>query len=199
MLRYSACSIFLGLALLAQTPTGTIQGTVQDSSESVVPAAKITITNVATNEPRSLLTDEAGRYVQPFLPPGTYSVTAEKPGFRTVRQEDVKVDVGQNRSVNFTLEIGGVTQEVHVEAAAPPIDVNTSTVGQVVENKRILDLPLNGRSAFSLAGLAPGVNPTGGGATPHMSGSTRFCIRHQRSAPGVRALVSRGSPAGQDS
>lgn len=171
MFKHFAWVLGASAALFAQTPTGTIQGTIQDSSGSMVSAAKVTITNAATNEPRSLLTDDAGRYVQPFLLPGTYGITAEKPGFRTVRQDDIKLDVGQNRSVNFTLEVGVVTQEVQVQAAAPPIDMNTSSVGQVIENKRILDLPLNGRSAFSLAGLAPGVNPTGGGATPHMSGS----------------------------
>src|SRR5689334_10543016 len=105
--------------LVAQTPTGILQGVVQDASGGVVPDAKIVITNVATNERRELRTDSAGRYVQPFLLPGTYSITAEKTGFRTIVQENVKIDVGQNRSVNLELEIGGVTQEVRVEAAPP--------------------------------------------------------------------------------
>ena len=104
--------------------------------------AKIVITNIATNETRELRSDSAGRYVQPFLLPGTHTVSAEKVGFRSVVQENVKVDVAQNRSVNLTLEVGGVTQEVRVEAAPSQVDLNTSTVGQLIENKRIMDLPL---------------------------------------------------------
>src|SRR5215831_10764131 len=164
-------ALALTIGMLAQTPTGTIQGLIQDATGGVVPDAKIIVINVATNEKHELRSDSAGRYVQPFLLPGTYTVSAEKIGFRTVVQENVKIDVTQNRSVNLTLEVGGVTQEVRVEAAPPQVDLNTSTVGQLIENKRIMDLPLNGRSPFSLAQLSPGVNPTGGGATPHMSGS----------------------------
>jgi len=157
--------------ILAQTPTGTLQGTVQDSSGAFVPDAKVTITNVATNETVTLATDATGRYVRPFLPPGIYTVAVEKEGFRTVRQENVRLNVGQNRTVNLTLEVGVVTEQIQITAAPPPLDVNTATIGQVIENKRIMDLPLNGRAVFSLANLTPGVNPTGGGATPHMGGA----------------------------
>jgi len=169
--RWPAIVLFAAAALWAQTPTGVIQGIVTDPSGVAVPGAKVVVTNVNTNEAKELQTDDSGRYVQLYLQPATYAVSVEKSGFRTVRQENVKLDVGQNRTISFTLEVGALTQEVRVDAAPPPVDLNISTVGQVVENKRILDLPLNGRSAFSLAGLAPGVNPTGGGATPHISGS----------------------------
>jgi hypothetical protein len=164
------CLAGLGL-LVAQTPTGTLQGTVQDSSGAFVPDAKVTITNVATNETITLTTDATGRYIRPFLPPGTYTIAVEKEGFRTVRQENVRLNVGQNRTVNLTLEVGVVTEQIQITAAPPPLDVNTATIGQVIENKRIMDLPLNGRAVFSLANLTPGVNPTGGGATPHMGGA----------------------------
>jgi hypothetical protein len=157
-------------SLAGQTPTGTLQGTVQDSTRGAVPGAKISIVNQATNETRELVTDSAGRYIQPFLLAGTYSVTASKEGFRPVREENVKLDVGQNRSVDLAIQVGAVVQAVDVVAAAPPLDLNTSSVAQVIENKRIMDLPLNGRSAFGLASLTPGVNPTGGGSTPRMSG-----------------------------
>jgi hypothetical protein len=136
----------------------------------VIPDVAVQITNVATNEIKELRTSESGRYVQPFLLPGTYTVRVEAQGFRPELRNDVKLDVGQNRAVDFTLEIGSVTQEVVVTAAPPPIDVNTSSIGQVIENKRVMDLPLNGRAVFNLAYLTPGVNPTGGGATPAMGG-----------------------------
>jgi hypothetical protein len=156
--------------LMAQTPTATLQGTVRDASGAIVPEAKVTIVNVNTNESVQVSTGSDGRYIRPFLPPGTYTVTVEKSGFRTVRQENVKLDIGQNRSVDLALEVGVVTQEIQISAAPPPLDVNTSSIGQVIENKRIMDLPLNGRAVFNLANLTPGVNPTGGGATPAMGG-----------------------------
>ena len=82
---------------MAQTPTGTIQGAVQDASGALVPDVKIRVININTNEARELRTDSAGRYVQPYLLPGTYSVMAEKTGFQSVRLDSIKLDVGQNR------------------------------------------------------------------------------------------------------
>ena len=139
-------------------------------SGGAVPGAKVVITNTATNEVITLSTDDTGRYVRPYLRPGTYSITVEKTGFQMLRQDNITVDVSQNRSVDLVLQTGAITQEVRVEATATVVDVNTSSIGQVIENKRIMDLPLNGRSVFSLANLTPGVNPTGGGATPGMGG-----------------------------
>ena len=121
-------------------------------------------------ESRTLNTDATGRYLQPFLLPGNYRITVEKPGFQTLRQENVRLDVAQNRTVDLTLSVGAVTQEIRVEAAPPVMDVNTSSIGQVVDTKRIMDLPLLGRNVIALANLTPGVNPTGGGATPGMGG-----------------------------
>jgi hypothetical protein len=156
--------------LSAQTPTGTLQGTITDASGALVPGAKVVITNIATNERKQLTTDDEGRYLQPFLLAGDYSVTVEKAGFQALRQEGIHLDVGQNRSVDLGLTVGAVSQEIRVESTPPQVDVNTSSVGQVIENKRIMDLPLNGRGVFNLANLTPGVNPTGGGATPGIAG-----------------------------
>src|SRR5436190_18911469 len=160
-LVYTLIAFVLALPAFCQTATGTIQGVVQDASGGVIPDAKVSIVNVATNETKQLRTDSAGRYVQPFLLPGTYSVTAEKDGFRPVKEENIKLDVSQNRSVDFHMAIGVVTQEVQVLANAAPIDVNTSTVGQVIDAKRIMDLPLNGRNIYGLSYMAQGVNSTG--------------------------------------
>jgi len=156
--------------LWGQTPTGTLQGVIKDASGGVIPDAKVTITNVETGEVKTLASDITGRYVQPFLLPGNYRITVEKTGFQTLRQENVRLDVAQNRQVDLTLAVGAVTQEIRVEAAPPVVEVNTSSIGQVIDNRRIMDLPLNGRSVISLANLTPGVNPTGGGATPGMGG-----------------------------
>ena len=168
--RIDLIAFFLCVCLSAQTPTGTIQGTVQDSTGGLIPNAKVRITNLATNETKELATGTSGRYVQPFLLPGTYSVRVEAEGFRPQMLGDVKLNVGQTRAVDFTLEVVAITQEVQVTAAPPPIDTSTSSIGQVIENKRVMDLPLNGRAVFNLSYLTPGVNPTGGGATPAMGG-----------------------------
>ena len=173
--RLFACIALMLVAMprfYAQTPTGTIQGIVQDGSHAVVPGAKIVIINERTNETKELRTDGLGHYIVPFLLPGSYAVSAERAGFRTVREQNVKLDVGQNRSVNLVLEIGLTSQSVEVTASGTlaALDQNTSSVGQVIENKRITDLPLNGRSTFSLANLAPGINPTGNASTPGMGG-----------------------------
>ncbi len=162
-------ALVLGCAL-AQTPTGTIQGTIKDATEAVVPDAKVVIVHVETGTTSNLTTDASGHYILPLARPGLYSITVEKTGFQTLRQENVRLDVSQNRTVDLALQVGAMTQEVRVDAAPPAVDVNTSSVGQVIENKRIMDLPLNGRGVFSLANLTPGVNPTGGGATPGMGG-----------------------------
>lgn len=173
MQRVLGWTLALALSLggvWAQTPTGTLQGIVKDPTGAVVPGAKVTIANVNTGESRTVMTDDSGRYVQSFLLPGDYQITVERAGFQTLRQENVRLEVGQNRSVDLTLTVGAVTQEIQVEAAPPMVDVNTSSIGQVVDTKRILDLPLLGRSVIALANLTPGVNPTGGGATPGMGG-----------------------------
>ena len=173
MRRIVSLSILIALALgglFAQTPTGTIQGIISDSSGAVVPDARVVITHVDTNTASTLTTDQTGRYILPLARPGLYTITVEKTGFRTLRQENIRLDVSENRSVNLGLEVGAMTQEVRVDAAPPVVDVNTSSVGQVIENKRIMDLPLNGRGVFNLANLTPAVNPTGGGATPGMGG-----------------------------
>jgi len=173
MPRIGSLLIVIALALgglFAQTPTGTIQGVVTDPSGAVVPDAKVVVTHVDTNTASTLATDATGRYILPLARPGLYTIMVEKTGFRALRQENIRLDVSENRSVDLTLEVGAMSQEVRVDAAPPVVDVNTSSVGQVIENKRIMDLPLNGRSVFNLANLTPAVNPTGGGATPGMGG-----------------------------
>jgi hypothetical protein len=184
--------------LAAQTPTGVIQGVISDHSGAVVPQAKVVITNVETNESHELRSDNQGRYIQLFLMPGTYIVKVEMRGFRPFLEEKVKLDIGQNRAVDVTLELGGVTQEVTVEAAPPPVDVSTSSIGQVVENRLIMDLPLNGRDPFSLSKLAPAVVPNANpnASTPLMAGGRAGTSELQ--IDGVSNLGADNNPGVQD-
>lgn len=164
-------AFLFGLAAIAQTPTGTLQGTVTDESGATVPGATVHVTSQTTNQTKELKTDSAGRYVVPFLAPDIYNVTVDAHGFRTARANSIKIDVAQNRSVDFTLVVGAVTEQIEVQATATPLDTNTATLGQVIDRKKVLDLPLNGRNPFSLATLVPSVNNVGNASTPHIGGS----------------------------
>ena len=165
--------LFAGLLcnVLAQTPTGTLQGSVTDPSGAAVPEATVRITNTGTNETRELKTDSSGRYVQPLLNPGVYTLTVEAKGFRSAREENIKVDISQNRSVDFTLTVGQLSEQVEVQATTAPLDTNSATLGQLIGQRSVVDLPLNGRNPFSLATLSPGVSNVGNASTPHIGGS----------------------------
>jgi hypothetical protein len=155
----------------AQSPTGTIRGTVSDTSGAVVPGATVTITNVQTNETKSSTSDSEGRYIINFVQPATYFAVATANGFATQKQENILVEVSISRSVDFSMSIARVTAHVEVSTTTPPLENSTSTVDTVVTAQQISDLPLNGRNPTSLEVLVPGVNTTGGASTPHIAGS----------------------------
>lgn len=135
---------------------GAVVGTVTDPSGSVVPGAKITVTDQGTQITRSVVTNDQGYFVVPALHPSTYSVVATAPGFAIFSQKNVTLLADQSLTLVVKLTIGQTNQTVSVEANSIQVDTSTSTLSQVVEEKRIVDLPLNGRNAVSLALLVPG-------------------------------------------
>jgi hypothetical protein len=143
-------------ALFAGGPTGTITGTVTDPSGAVVPKARITVLDEATNAVREAETNDDGDYTVALLVPGRYRVTAESKGFRTSIFSDVTVDVDQTVRVDFALEVGAATEEVRVKDTPPAIQTDTSTLGQVVNNRLVQQLPLNERNFLNFAMLVPG-------------------------------------------
>lgn len=163
--------IFAGMVVKAQTPTGTIQGVVTDKTGAVLQGASITIIRTSTNEARKTTTDSDGRFVIPFVEPGTYTVTAEASGFRPATQENVLVQVTETRPVNFKLDIGSVTQSVQVNSSAQSLDVDSSSLGETIQSNAMLELPDINRNIFDFAMLVPGVNNVGGASTPHIGGS----------------------------
>src|SRR5690606_21469262 len=111
-----------------------------------------------------------GFFVLPGLQPGVYRVTVSAEGFRAYSQSDVTLNVEQVARLDVQLEIGSIAETVEVTNAAPLLETSRATMGTVIENKQIMDLPLNGRNPFSLANLTPGVSTGGSGATPIMGG-----------------------------
>jgi hypothetical protein len=146
----------LSFSAFAQTG-GQVTGLVTDPSGSVIVAATVTITNSQTNVARKTLTNSAGYYSFPALQPDVYSVKAEMPGFKSEVREGVELQVEQIARIDFRLQIGEATQTVEVSGGAPLLTTESATVGTVIDNTRIVNLPLNGRSFTQLIALSPNV------------------------------------------
>lgn len=158
--RLIALACMLCSAVGAQTSSGTIVGTVTDSSGAVIPGAAIAITNTATGAVRNLMTGDDGQYLASLLPIGVYSVEASKTGFRKVRISSVELLVNQAARTDIVLGVGTVDQTVEVSSEATIVQTDRSDVGQVVGAKQVVELPLNGRNFIQLATLAPGTMAT---------------------------------------
>jgi outer membrane receptor protein involved in Fe transport len=143
----------------AQTFTGTFLGTVTDPSGASVPAATITIINLATNHQTVVTTDSTGRYVAPALPPGNYRLSVTKTGFKADVRAEVGLQVDQQLEIDFKLLVGATSQLVVVSSTPPITDTQTATVGTFVSQQSIQELPLNGRNFLQLNLLVPGSLP----------------------------------------
>lgn len=147
--------------LWAQAPTGEITGTIADSTGAVISGAQIVLTNPATNFSRSTQSNASGLYTLPSLVPGLYNLKVEMTGFSAQTRNNVELQVGQVTRIDFTLQIGNVSEVVEVTGGAPVLQTETTELGTVIENKRILELPLNGRNYLQLASLIPGATTNG--------------------------------------
>ncbi|MCW5977049.1 MAG: carboxypeptidase regulatory-like domain-containing protein [Bryobacteraceae bacterium] len=150
------------IAACAFSQTAQVTGTVTDPTGAVVPGAKVTAANVNTGVARDSVTNDAGNYLITALLPGRYTVTAEAAGFKQLRREQINLAVDQIGRIDFVMEVGGLQESVTVEASAVLLDSATSTVGMVVENQRVTELPLNGRNPLDLLALSPGIRVQGG-------------------------------------
>jgi hypothetical protein len=174
-----ACCIFVFMlamssaARLSAQTAGEISGHVTDPTGAVVPDVAITLTNVGTGAVRSTVTTDAGDYLFPDVPPGIYNIQAKHTGFKAESSENVEVLVQQSLRQDFTMQIGMVTQSVTVEAAGELLQAENATLGTVVENQAVNELPLNGRNYLSLVALASNVNtlsPASGQAGSRLGG-----------------------------
>src|SRR6266511_4102119 len=146
-------------ASLRAQATAQISGAVRDQSGAVLPGVEVTATQTDTGIVRTAVTNETGSYVLPNLAVGPFRLEAALPGFRTYVQTGIVLQVNSNPAINPTLEVGQVSEQVEVQANAALVETRNVGVGQVVENARILDLPLNGRNVVDLIGLAAGTTP----------------------------------------
>ena len=142
----------------AQSVRGTILGTIADPSGSVVAKAKVTVLEVATGLIRSELTSDTGEYSIPQLPAGIYDLTVEQPSFKKAERRGIELRVDDRLRIDVALILGNVSETVEVEAAAPMVSTDSATMGNVVDNKKVTELPLNGRNFLQLNLLVPGAN-----------------------------------------
>ena len=143
---------------IAQMPTATILGLVKDSTGAVVPGASLTARNTETGQTRTGVSAGDGAYRFSALPVGNYEVRAEQSGFQAAVRSGVTLTVAQEAVVNFTLEVGAITQTVAVTAEAPLVNTTSGSLGGLVGEQQVADLPLNGRNYVDLTLLQPGVS-----------------------------------------
>ena len=154
-LRTLAVMLALALSISAQE-SGQISGVLHDQSGAVVPGAKVTATETGTGLSRTATSGADGTYLLPNLRPTTYTLTAETTGFRAYRQADVQLLANQSLTINIGMDVGAVTETVNVSGYVLQVDTTSSTLAEVVEQARIVELPLNGRDAAKLATLVAG-------------------------------------------
>jgi hypothetical protein len=167
-LRTVTYAIFILLTLvhspaLHADVTGSILGAVTDAGGGVLPGVEVVATNLETNQRQSARTDNLGQYRILAMPVGTYKVEASAPGFQKFLETGVDLTVNQQHRVDIVLQVGNVEQQVEVSAAAVQVETTNTQLGDVVETKKMLELPLNGRSYIDLLGLQAGVAPATSG------------------------------------
>ena len=170
-------AIFASSLTYAQTTFGTIVGAVTDASGASVPEAQVTLTNIGTSAKRDTITGTDGLYRFPDVTPGSYRIEVEKQGFNRASREPVNLEVAATIKIDFALRLGAITESIQVTQETPLLQPETSSLGQVVENRLTNELPLNGRNPLNLVALVPSVVPQGQsmgtatGANPHAFGN----------------------------
>jgi hypothetical protein len=179
MARHVTLSICLTLACLcgplliparAQTAAGEITGLVRDQAGATVPGTTITVTETRTNRQRVVVPTSDGVYTAASLAPGDYRLDIELSGFKPVRREGIRLSTGEKACIDFDLTVGGVQDQVTVVGDAPIVRETTASLGTVVENEQVVQLPLNSRLFIMLAAIAPGVALPPNSVLPRVNG-----------------------------
>lgn len=185
-----ALAAFFASAAYAQT--GQISGIVSDASGAVIPGTKIAAVNEETGIIHNTTTNEAGAYTVPLLRPGLYEVSAQHEGFRPVSRSGIRIEVDHVARIDFRLQVGDVSERIEVVQTAPLLQTSTSSVGQVIENQQIIDLPLNNRTALGLLGLSAGVVPGRNWSPDNYSAASQFSAGGSRA--GQNEFLLDGTP-----
>ena len=141
--------------------TGSIGGVVRDRAQAVVAGAHVTVTNVQTNFSQETNSGPDGSYHFLALPAGTYRLSANAPSFRTFTATDITLQVNDQLKLDVVLDVGAVNEQVNVSADMTHVETENTQLGDVIDSKKMLALPLNGRSYLDLLGLQAGVAPSG--------------------------------------
>src|SRR5438105_5027729 len=183
MVRFTRDVYFGALILLltaaaasAQLSTAELSGRVTDTSGAVLPGVTVTMTQTDTQATRTAITDADGTYVISNLPTGPYRLEVSLQGFRSYVQNGIVLQVGATPTINVSLGLGNVAETITVEGAAPLIDVKSSGIKDVVENERIVELPLQGRQVTDLIVLAGGAVQTGVPPNHHFQGGVNISV-----------------------
>ncbi len=179
-------SFFLAAAaMLGQSTNGEIAGAVTDPTGAAVPGVQITFTNENTGEVKLVESGPTGDYLATQLPVGTYKASVQSDGFRTLERPGIALSALQSLRVDFVLELGQVTETVTITSQAPQVDTRSTQIGMTVDDRRIKDLPLNGRNPLDLVRLVPGVQsvnttirPSFGQQTVRMNGGRHFSVNY---------------------
>jgi len=144
-----------------QATTAQITGRITDPSGAVLAAAKVAVTNLETGIERRTISNDEGYYTVPLLPPGSYRMDLEMTGFMPISRSGITLTVNQTARIDFLMQLGQVTEAVTVQSSVPLLDAAEGSLGAVVDNAKILNLPLNGRNPFDLVLLTPGTQVYG--------------------------------------
>ena len=177
-MKLACLVIVLALSSISLWAQGTsqIQGVVQDATRAAIGGAEVKATQTDTGAIRTVTSSEDGTYVLSNLPIGPYRLEVSRAGFTTYVQTGIVLQVATNPTINISLQVGAVSEQIQVEANASPVETQTTSVGGVIENQRILELPLNGRNAVELIGLAGAVIPAGRAGTAGFPGGLNFSV-----------------------
>lgn len=173
---------FIATNAMGQNTTGTIVGRITDASGAVVPAAQVTVTNQQTSQRRLVRSTGTGDYTAPLLSPGTYSVTVNAAGFGTFTRSNITLQVDQTVRADAALQVGANKQTVSISAQALTLDTDSSSIGQVIGQKQISSLPLNGRYFTDLIFLAPGAVQTTGEQSNRIESGDAISVGGARSS-----------------
>jgi hypothetical protein len=188
LVQISIFILILSLAIIGQTNRGGISGTVTDSNGAIVPGAKVTVTNVGTNQSSTVTTSSNGAFSVTSLEPVEYNVLAEAPNFKKALLEKIKVDTATVQTVNIVLEVGNFAETVNIDADAALINTESGTTTQTISEMQLRELPLNNRSVLDLAVTLPNVSGD--------AGSEDAEVTSGQPVPGYNLSLNGGRPGG---